>query len=345
MTTIEGLAPDGDLHPVQQAFWEAHGLQCGFCTPGMVLATCDLLSHTPNPTEAEIRHALEGNYCRCTGYHNIVQAVQLAASGRDPSGAAKGRDLRYSGVRQRICRRARPSAAPCEGVMAHEPYVGQPIKRVEDPRFLTGAGRYTDDLTLPGMLHVAMVRSPYAHAAHHGHRHVARRCAQPGVVAVITGTRHARREDRARCRSAGCCPISRRRRATPSPSTRVRHVGEIVAAVVAETRRGRGRRGARRRRLRPAPGRRPRLGSARRRRRRSCTPKRPATSRFDWSIGDKAETDAQFREGGKDRRARRCATAGSCRTPSSRARRSRSTRAPATSSRCGRRRRTRTSTG
>jgi aerobic carbon-monoxide dehydrogenase small subunit len=84
VTTIEGLAPDGALHPVQQAFWEAHGLQCGFCTPGMVLSTCDLLSHTPNPTEAEIRHGLEGNYCRCTGYHNIVKAVQLAASRMTP---------------------------------------------------------------------------------------------------------------------------------------------------------------------------------------------------------------------------------------------------------------------
>jgi aerobic carbon-monoxide dehydrogenase small subunit len=84
VTTIEGLAPEGALHPVQQAFWEAHGLQCGFCTPGMVLSTCDLLSHTPNPTEAEIRHGLEGNYCRCTGYHNIVKAVQLAASRMTP---------------------------------------------------------------------------------------------------------------------------------------------------------------------------------------------------------------------------------------------------------------------
>jgi aerobic carbon-monoxide dehydrogenase small subunit len=80
ITTIEGLAPEGSMHPVQQAFWEAHGLQCGFCTPGIVMAACDLLSHTPDPTETEIRHALEGNYCRCTGYHNIVKAVQLAAS-------------------------------------------------------------------------------------------------------------------------------------------------------------------------------------------------------------------------------------------------------------------------
>jgi len=67
------------LHPLQQAFWEAHGLQCGFCTPGMVIAACDLLQHTPSPTDTEIRHALEGNFCRCTGYHNIVRAVRQAA--------------------------------------------------------------------------------------------------------------------------------------------------------------------------------------------------------------------------------------------------------------------------
>jgi aerobic carbon-monoxide dehydrogenase small subunit len=79
VTTVEGLSSGAALHPIQQAFWEAHGLQCGFCTPGMVMATQDLLSHTPKPSEAQIRHALEGNYCRCTGYQNIVKAVQLAA--------------------------------------------------------------------------------------------------------------------------------------------------------------------------------------------------------------------------------------------------------------------------
>jgi carbon-monoxide dehydrogenase small subunit len=79
ITTIEGLSKDGVLHPIQQAFWEAHGLQCGFCTPGMVLATHDLLSHVPSPNDEQIRHALEGNYCRCTGYQNIVKAVHLAA--------------------------------------------------------------------------------------------------------------------------------------------------------------------------------------------------------------------------------------------------------------------------
>jgi aerobic carbon-monoxide dehydrogenase small subunit len=79
VTTIEGLASDGDLHPVQRAFHEQHALQCGYCTPGMVLATVSLLQDHPSPSEQEIRQALEGNLCRCTGYHNIVKAVQAAA--------------------------------------------------------------------------------------------------------------------------------------------------------------------------------------------------------------------------------------------------------------------------
>jgi carbon-monoxide dehydrogenase small subunit len=79
VTTIEGLAGDGALHPVQQAFHENHALQCGFCTPGFVMATVSLLQESPNPSEEEIRLGLEGNLCRCTGYHNIVNAVQSAA--------------------------------------------------------------------------------------------------------------------------------------------------------------------------------------------------------------------------------------------------------------------------
>jgi carbon-monoxide dehydrogenase small subunit len=79
LTTIEGLAARGTLHPIQQAFWEEHGVQCGFCTPGMVLSTVALLQEQPHPDEATIRHALEGNLCRCTGYHNIVRSVQAAA--------------------------------------------------------------------------------------------------------------------------------------------------------------------------------------------------------------------------------------------------------------------------
>ena len=81
ITTIEGMAsPDGELHPVQQAFMECHGLQCGYCTPGMVMAASSLLTENPNPTEAEVREGLEGNLCRCTGYHNIVKAALAAAA-------------------------------------------------------------------------------------------------------------------------------------------------------------------------------------------------------------------------------------------------------------------------
>ena len=78
--TIEGMASNGKLHPIQESFREKHGLQCGFCTPGMIMSSWQLLERSPNPTEDEIRHALEGNFCRCTGYHNIVNAVQDAAS-------------------------------------------------------------------------------------------------------------------------------------------------------------------------------------------------------------------------------------------------------------------------
>ncbi len=86
ITTIEGLAVDGELHPLQTAFREHHGLQCGFCTPGMILAAADLLEGNPSPSEQQIREGLKGNVCRCTGYHNIVKAVAGAAK----DGAAKG---------------------------------------------------------------------------------------------------------------------------------------------------------------------------------------------------------------------------------------------------------------
>ena len=77
--TIEGLADGDTLHPMQAAFWEKHGLQCGFCTPGMIMTAVDLLEHNPDPTDDEIRHAIEGNFCRCTGYQNIVAAIRHAA--------------------------------------------------------------------------------------------------------------------------------------------------------------------------------------------------------------------------------------------------------------------------
>ena len=79
ITTIEGLATNGELHPVQQGFWECHGLQCGYCTPGMIIAGAQLLERNSNPSQAEIRHGLEGNLCRCTGYQHIVEALEYAA--------------------------------------------------------------------------------------------------------------------------------------------------------------------------------------------------------------------------------------------------------------------------
>jgi aerobic carbon-monoxide dehydrogenase small subunit len=86
ITTIEGLATNGSLHPLQEAFWEAHGLQCGFCTPGMVMTAADLLAREDDPSDEEIRRALEGNLCRCTGYENIVRAIRAAAS--SPAGVS-----------------------------------------------------------------------------------------------------------------------------------------------------------------------------------------------------------------------------------------------------------------
>ena len=82
VTTIEGIGTDDQLHPLQEAFWAEHGLQCGYCTPGMIMSAADLLKRNPNPSEEEVRHGLEGNLCRCTGYHNIVKAVMSAA--REP---------------------------------------------------------------------------------------------------------------------------------------------------------------------------------------------------------------------------------------------------------------------
>jgi aerobic carbon-monoxide dehydrogenase small subunit len=91
--TIEGLAKDGKLHPLQEGFWEKHGLQCGFCTPGMIMAAYGLLEQHPHPSEEEIRHGIEGNLCRCTGYQNIVAAIQWAAEHQETAEAARFENL------------------------------------------------------------------------------------------------------------------------------------------------------------------------------------------------------------------------------------------------------------
>ena len=90
VTTVEGLAQNGELHPVQEGFWERHGLQCGFCTPGMIISAVTLLEENPEPSEEEIRRGIEGNLCRCTGYHNIVRAIEYAGAkmrGEEPAPA------------------------------------------------------------------------------------------------------------------------------------------------------------------------------------------------------------------------------------------------------------------
>jgi carbon-monoxide dehydrogenase small subunit len=99
LTTIEGLAKNGQLHPLQEAFWNKHALQCGFCTPGMIMAGVELLQRHPDPTIDDIRHGLEGNLCRCTGYHNIILAVQEAAKVMAGSTAAETAGREPAGIR------------------------------------------------------------------------------------------------------------------------------------------------------------------------------------------------------------------------------------------------------
>ena len=162
VTTIEGLAPDGAAHPLQEAFWAKHGLQCGFCTPGMIFAAHELLRTQSATRRAEqIRHGLEGNLCRCTGYQNIVRAVREAAA---------------------ACAQAIGGRRPWQPARVF----GSGIRRREDPRLLTGTARYTDDFTLPGMVHAAILRSPHAHARI-TRIDTSRAKAAPGVVAVFTG--------------------------------------------------------------------------------------------------------------------------------------------------------------
>jgi len=99
VTTIEGLAQGTDLHPLQEGFWAEHGLQCGYCTPGMIMAAADLLERNPDPSEEEIRHGLAGNLCRCTGYHNIVKAVQHAARHQQERGEVPEPEMTPAGER------------------------------------------------------------------------------------------------------------------------------------------------------------------------------------------------------------------------------------------------------
>jgi carbon-monoxide dehydrogenase large subunit len=165
ITTIEGITPaDGTLHPMQAAFKACHGLQCGFCTPGMIMTAVDLLAREAHPGEDEVREGLSGNFCRCTGYQNIVRAVlQCASRGNGhAAGAPEG-----------------PATA------AHGPFIGRPVERREDYRFVTGSGSYTDDIVLPRQTYAHFLRSPHAHAAIRSIDTAAARAA-PGVLGIYT---------------------------------------------------------------------------------------------------------------------------------------------------------------
>ena len=172
--TIEGMAgADGKLHALQEAFREMHGLQCGYCTPGMIVRAHRLLQENPNPTEAEIRMGISGNLCRCTGYQNIVKAIQYAA--------AKINGVEYQGSRGMNAPTTPTSLERAEKLQG----MGCKRKRVEDVRFTQGRGNYVDDIKLPGMLHGDFHRSSHAHA-----RIVkidtSKAKAVPGVLAVLT---------------------------------------------------------------------------------------------------------------------------------------------------------------
>ena len=141
--TVEGLArPDGSLHPIQQAFHELHGLQCGFCTPGILMSVAELLAHEPDPDEARIRDVLSGHLCRCTGYQNIVDAVLLAAR--------RMRGVAHERPRSGRTRRGRRD--------------GEGTPRIEDAALLRGEARFLDDIPVATPLHACFVRSPHAHA-------------------------------------------------------------------------------------------------------------------------------------------------------------------------------------
>lgn len=214
VTTIEGLAAGDHLHPVQEAFHEHHALQCGFCTPGMVLSVCAFLKDNPEPSEDEIRAALSGNLCMCTGYVNIVEAVRAAAATMSEEAGHPKPVSEAAGTKH---------SAPS----THQ-WVGQPVRRTEDRALLTGLGQYVDDLAVPGVAYAAYLRSPYAHAR------IARidttqAEALPGVYAVITGEDLVRNTNPQRIRF----PLDGSPNVYALGHDKVRYAGHPVAAVAA----------------------------------------------------------------------------------------------------------------
>ena len=211
--TIEGLAESGALTRLQDAFRHENALQCGFCTPGMLLTAHALLERVARHNPPEIREAIGGNYCRCTGYHAIVQAIARAAELRSGREAATGAD----------------GEAPTDGG-----YIGRTVTRPQTARLVAGRGTYTDDVFIPRLAHVAFVRSPHAHARM-THIDTADAKVLPGVIAVVTGRELAQHCDPwvgvlknyAGMKSAPQYPLA---------LYKAVWMGEPVVAVVAESR-------------------------------------------------------------------------------------------------------------
>ena len=208
--TIEGVSEGDVLDTLQAAFRRNHALQCGYCTPGMVMSARELLRQNPDPSETDIREGLKGNLCRCTGYENIIRAVKDAAEAiQPPAGAA-----------------------------ASDTGIGAPVERVEDKRFLTGHGRYCADIQLPGQCFAAFARAPVPHAEIAG-IDTSNALKMPGVISVLTGEDVAADQiGELRCgwtvysrdgdaMKGGARPILAREK--------VRFVGEAFAMVLAES--------------------------------------------------------------------------------------------------------------
>ena len=215
VTTIEGLATDGGLGTLQQAMWDSHGFQCGFCTPGFVMSATAFLSDHPDAGEQQLREALSGNICRCTGYQSIINGVLLAAERNRREPVSEGATMT---------------------AIAAERYTGASIKRSEDPRILTGAGRYVDDIKLPG--HAARRVRPVAAGSR---SRALGRCL--GRAGAARSGRGAHRSGPGSDNGPGAGSAAGSfRTGGPTPeftllaTDKVRFVGDPVAVVIAESR-------------------------------------------------------------------------------------------------------------
>src|ERR1700743_2351264 len=210
VTTVEGLATASELRPLQEGFRQEQGLQCGFCTPGMMLAAKALLDRNPSPTEEDVRWALSGNLCRCTGYQTTVKPVFWAAE-------------KLGGEGKRLTTTADESRALDEIKIGG---LGSSRKRVEDERFIRGKGNYTDDIVLPGMLPMEILRSPLPHARIKS-IDTSRAYAIPGVHLVLTGEMMA-------TRNLAWMPTLSYDTQAVLATDKVRFQGQEVACVIAD---------------------------------------------------------------------------------------------------------------